>query len=315
MNELKKISFTAVALLCLAGVASAGFSNPEMFNMVSSAPMSGGVLFSDVAYLPEGREEKLDVYLPEKAGANRPCILYIHGGGWSRGDKASRKFSKTIAEKFIAEGIAVASINYTLETPRWPGNLYDCKRALRFVKAHAGELGIDPDYIIACGGSAGGHLAELMALTSGNPAYDEPGAPESPDSTLCVGIGLFGIVDLRMVMPQHKPRTWGDVVFSETEYAVAGELPVKDHPPVWKAASPLFQITKDSIPMLLVHGDADEVVEWEQSEMLYKKGKSLGVDIEFLKVPGAPHGIGACTFPGVMDRMISFVKSHGKTDS
>ena len=305
---MKRI-YTAL-LLFLPGVLCA--ANPKMFCSVSSEPVPGGVLFRDVAYLPDGREEKLDVYLPEKGDEARSCILYIHGGGWSTGDKAAPGFFEIIAQKFLAEGIAVVSVNYQLITPRWPANIHDCKRALRFVKTHAGELGIDPDFIVACGGSAGGHLSEMMALTSGNPAYDEPDAPAEPDSVLCAGIGLFGVVDLRMVMPQHKPRTWGDVVFKGTEYEVDADVATENLPQMWKDASPVFQITTDSIPMLLVHGDEDGIVEWEQSDMLCGKGKSLGVDIEFLKVPGAPHGIGACRFPGVMDRMVSFVKEHAK---
>ena len=133
-------------------------------------------IIKDVSYLGEGRKEKLDLYLPANGnGMPRPAIVIVHGGGWHGGDKAAGR-EQNIGNNLAAAGYVCASINYRLckksdrITPRlrevWPGNLHDCKTAVRFLRKHADKYSIDVKHIGAIGGSAGGHLVGMMAVES-----------------------------------------------------------------------------------------------------------------------------------------------------
>src|SRR4051794_6290856 len=112
----------------------------------------GGRDEKDVPYLPPGRAEKLDLYLPSedpKPGEKRPGIVIIHGGGWTGGDKGAKR-EINIGTTLASHGYACASINYALAAeghPTWPGNLQDCKRAVRWLRKNAEKYRIDPDHI------------------------------------------------------------------------------------------------------------------------------------------------------------------------
>ncbi|MDA1164425.1 MAG: alpha/beta hydrolase, partial [Planctomycetota bacterium] len=129
----------------------------------------------DVAYLGEHRAEKMDLYFPAgKAEKPRPAILIVHGGGWHGGDKAAQR-EQNIGSNLAAAGYVCASINYRLCRKTdiiadrlrevWPANLQDCRTAVRFLRIKAETYDIDPQHIGAIGGSAGGHLTAMLAVT------------------------------------------------------------------------------------------------------------------------------------------------------
>ncbi|NBR97586.1 MAG: alpha/beta hydrolase, partial [Verrucomicrobia bacterium] len=152
----------------------------------------------DISFLKPDRNEKLDLYLPKNrnAGEKSPAVLLIHGGGWKEGDKRQPReieFGTTLAEN----GYVAASINYALRSAgKFPLNLQDCKNGVRYLRAHADELGIDPDRISVMGGSAGGHLALLVAYTAdqSNLAPSQP-HPGVSDKVSCV-VDFYGISNL-----------------------------------------------------------------------------------------------------------------------
>jgi acetyl esterase/lipase len=135
--------------------------------VLSTVP-DGVVVERDMVYLPPGRKEKLDLYLPtdRPKSARSPAVLIIHGGGWSGGDKAnSREFN--IGTTLAKAGYVCASVEYLKEgAGRWPTNLYDCKNAVRFLRVNAKRYQVDVDHLGVIGGSAGGHLALMVAYTS-----------------------------------------------------------------------------------------------------------------------------------------------------
>ena len=140
----------------------------------------GVVIERDVTYLAPGRKEKLDLYLPaSRPKATRsPAVVIIHGGGWSGGDKASgREFN--IGTTLAKAGYVCASVEYFKGAAgRWPTNLYDCKNAVRFLRAHADRYQVDVDHVGVIGGSAGGHLALMVAYTTGCLLYTSEAADE-----------------------------------------------------------------------------------------------------------------------------------------
>lgn len=131
------------------------------------------VIRRDVPYLGAERLEKADLYLPgTQDGPPRPAVVIIHGGGWTGGDKGAKR-EINIGTTLANAGFVGLSINYRLQKkdgpPAWPGNLHDCKAAVRYLRAQAKDLHIDPDFVGVIGGSAGGHLAALVGLTGGRP--------------------------------------------------------------------------------------------------------------------------------------------------
>lgn len=238
----------------------------------------GGVkVEKDVAYLPAERAEKADLYLPDNlaAGAPAPVLLWIHGGGFTGGDKAQKR-EQNIGNNLAAHGYVVLSINYMLQQKggalAWPQNLQDCKTAVRWLRANAARLHLDPDRIAVAGGSAGGHLASLVALTKLEDGFDPKGPYGEYSCVVQAGMDFYGCVDL---------TTWHDS-------AMFGKTKAQD-PELYRKASAQTYARKDSPPMLILHGTADKTVDIKQSETLEAALKTAGADVEFVRVPGAPH--------------------------
>ena len=238
----------------------------------------GGVkIEKDVAYLPAGRAEKADLYLPDNsaAGAKAPALLWIHGGGFSGGDKAQKR-ELNIGTNLAAHGYVVMSINYALQQKggalAWPQNLHDCKTAVRWLRANAARLHLDPDRIAVGGGSAGGHLASMVTLTRPEDGLD-PKAPYSEFScAVQCGMDFYGCVDL---------TTWH-------EAPMLGKTKAQDME-AYRRASAQTYARKDSPPLLILHGTADKTVDIKQSETLAAVLKKAGADVELAIIPGAPH--------------------------
>ena len=247
----------------------------------------GTVIERDVAYLPPGRKEKLDLYLPadRPQAARSPAVVIIHGGGWSGGDKSSsREFN--IGTTLAKAGYVCASVEYLKEgAGRWPTNLYDCKNAVRFLRANAKRFQVDVDHIGVIGGSAGGHLALMVAYTSGvkelTPDAPYPGVSDRVQA--CVD--MYGVTDLitRQATeadgtPNGKLREAG--LFSGKR----GESPDK-----WKLGSPVYHISRTCPPTLILHGLADTTVDREQSVELDRKLSEQGVEHRLILIPGVGH--------------------------
>ncbi len=241
----------------------------------------------DVSYLSEGRDEKLDLYLPrstdkEPSSTPHPAVVIIHGGGWHGGDKAAAR-EQNIGTTLAAAGFVCASINYELCDKTddiaarlnqvWPRNLYDCKTAVRYLRKHADEYQIDPNYIGAIGGSAGGHLVAMLATTDVQDGLD----PEGPDGKFSCRIQavvpMYGVHD---VIEQVKVREQF-VGMSEVDRRLC------------RAASPISYITPDDPPALILHGTNDALVPTEQSIILHAALLDSKVESHLDIIEGAPH--------------------------
>ena len=270
-------NFLIAAVLCagllLSGPAVSGESEQEC------------VVEKNLAYLGPDRGERLDVYLPPKNdGAPSAAILLIHGGGWSKGDKADPRES-SIAKELAKEGYAVFSINYSLEkTERtdqgkghisvrcWPQNILDCKTALLFISQSANRYNIDPKRTAIIGFSAGAHLALLTGLTSEIESLNPAGFLEGHVPKPACLISFYGVTDVR----------------SFASYHFAGEEPGQRAANL-DLASPILHLAETSPPVLVVHGNADKTVPVTQSQAFVKRLGELNVEHEYVEIPDAPH--------------------------
>lgn len=244
-------------------------------------PAPDGVIIErDLDYLPEGRSEQADLYLPAKRGKDvrSPAVLIIHGGGWTGGTKnAEREFN--IGTTLALNGYVGLSIDYVLATkekPTWPQNLCDCKTAVRWLRKNAERLQIDPENIGVIGGSAGGHLAAMVALTGPDDKLD----PAEPDGKISCkvkcAVDLYGPGDLTYLGGELK------------NLEMIGK-PLAEAPELYKAASPITYADKNDPPILLIHGTADKIVDVKQSEHFAAVLKKAGTKHQLVIVEGAPH--------------------------
>lgn len=232
----------------------------------------------DVSYLPSERKEKADLYYPKAAsgGMKLPAIVFIHGGGFNDGDKA-RQREVSICSDLARGGYVAMSINYKLwnsgvKHPTWPQCVYDAKTAVRWLRKNAAQVGIDPDRIGAIGGSAGGNLASMLAVTGPADGLDPKEPMGDVSARVSCAVDLYGAVDL--------PNYHDMKMFLKTRAEDAA---------VYAKASPINYCDKSDPPMLLIHGTADEVVNHSQSVTFAEKLKAAGVQHELISIPDAPH--------------------------
>ena len=230
----------------------------------------------DVPYLGPDRAEKADLYLPAGDGPRpRPAVVIIHGGGWTGGDKGARR-EQNIGTTLAAHGYVGMSVNYVLQTPDgppvWPRNLHDCKTAVRWLRANAERLRIDPDRVGVIGGSAGGHLAALVGVTGPESGLD----PEGPYGAFSCRVQA--VVDLYGPMADAPagPRR------------IIGKSP-EEAPEAYRQVTPLSHLDKNDPPVLILHGTADKTVPVDDSERFAAALKTAGVRHELVIIPGAPH--------------------------
>jgi acetyl esterase/lipase len=214
----------------------------------------------------------MDVYFPE-AGGPWPVLLYVHGGGWMHGDKSE---AGMFARLMTSQDYLVVSINYRLYPPaNFPAMIQDVKCAVRFLRANAGQYNLDPNRIGAVGVSAGGHLVALLGTTDQSAGWDVGEYLEQSSRVQAV-IPMAGVMDLSRDFPNADIEAMKHVGFGE--YNVA-------------EASPITHVTPDDPPFLLIHGDRDELVPAEQSQLMYDRLVQANVPAELVIIQNAGHSM------------------------
>jgi acetyl esterase/lipase len=246
----------------------------------------------DVPFLAGGRSEKLDVYHPANRPASglSPAVVWIHGGGWTGGTKSEAR-AKNICDTLARAGYLAVSIDYKLGDGAWPTNLHDCKEAVRFLRANAARYRIDPERIAVAGGSAGGHLALMVALTAGDKAF-EPAATATlhpgVSSAVRCAVNFYGITNLVTagdVDAKGEPTATRRLM--EKSLAAFGAKELGDS--VLRNASPIAHLKKDSPPLLTFHGREDPIVDYPQAEQLERVARERGARHELLLLDGVGH--------------------------
>jgi len=239
----------------------------------------------DIVYATVGgRDLLLDLYRPEKAAKPLPVILWVHGGGWRKGSKNSINRVGGI----LSRGYALVSVDYRLSGEAiFPAQIEDCKAAVRWVRANAHRYGLDPDRIGAWGSSAGGHLVALLGTTGDVKQFDAHGANLDQSSRVQAVCDWFGPTDfLRMNdFPGGMDHDGPD---SPESLVIGG--PIQENKDKVARANPITYVTSDDPPFLIMHGDNDQSVPYNQSELLYDALKKAGVEVTLYRVKGGGHG-------------------------
>lgn len=216
-----------------------------------------------------GENPEMDAWIPKGHGEAMPVCLLLHGGGWTTGDKGDRR-EINMAEKLCGMGYAVFSANYHMaqyeEGPyqgkrlqsAWPKCVEDCMEAVAYIRRNAAGFSADPDKIAVIGSSAGGHLALWLATEA--------------SCRISCAIALYSVPDI---------LKWG------------GELlmpaPFEESPEEWRKASPAERLDRRPCPILLIHGDRDETVDFSHSVDFCKKLREKGYEAEMIIVEGGRH--------------------------
>ncbi len=231
-----------------------------------------GATERDVVYCTmDGVELKMDIYYPASNKSRWPATMYVHGGGWSKGDKADGAGAIEIPALQNA-GFLVVAVNYRL-APRYPfpAMIKDVKCAVRYLRAHAGKYNLNPDRIGAWGGSAGGHLVNLLGTADKSAGFDVGEYLEYSSRVQAV-VEMFGPADL--------------TVQFEGGYDSARRVFDGFDPAL---ASPVTYVSRDDPPFLLLHGDSDKLVPLNQSQILLAVLQAVGVSAELVTVKNAGH--------------------------
>jgi acetyl esterase/lipase len=250
--------------------------------------------FDVVTGTHQDREMHVDIYQPDGSVNHRTAILVHHGGGWMAGD---RKLMQPRCDALASRGFTVLAVEYRFlsEIP-WPGQLHDVKTAIRWTRAHAGELGIDPDKIVLQGHSAGAHLAVMAAGTVGKPEFDPDVASAPPAGPIAAVVAYYPPV--RFAADRAMPDFSAGPPSPEAMQAIRGAdgsvpagmlLGPAATAEQAASASPINYMTAAFPPTILFHGTADMVVAPAGSLSLFDKLQTAHVPAELHLIAGANH--------------------------
>ena len=242
-------------------------------SMAYTAEMPNPVFrLSNLAFLPAARSERLDLYVQYARDfkVRRPGVLFIHGGGFTGGDKAEYR-SASVSADLARAGYVVVSCNYVLgpkDKPGvWPRNIADCREAVRWMRANADALGLDPDRIAVAGGSAGGYLALMVGLSDDKTG---PGGDTQAKHSAKVAavVDFYGVVNFSK---HGKGDVPGVAAAEQAAYLPENQCDAQDP------------------AVLILHGTADTTVDIAQSDAMAKALRVAKVSHEYVVVQGAPH--------------------------
>jgi acetyl esterase/lipase len=236
---------------------------------------------ADVDYVGDGdTRHRLDVYQPRETGTGRPILLQVHGGGWVISRKEEQGLP--LMTHLTSRGWVCAAPNYPL-SPRatWPEHLIALKRALVWVREHAEDFGGDPSFIAVTGGSAGGHLAAMLALTQNDPRY-QPGF-EDADTSVQACVPFYGAYDLANTLETRAGQRRLDYFLTRVLFKTKDRAAAED-------ATPLLHVHADAPPFFVIHGAHDSLVPVAEARELVRLLRDASKEpVAYAELPGAQH--------------------------
>ena len=237
----------------------------------------------DIEFARAGGESlKLDLHLPAKPRA--PLIVWVHGGAWRSGSKKDMPLGK-----LVADGYAVASVDYRLSTQaKFPAQIHDIKAAIRFLRGHGQQWKLPTKKVLIAGDSAGGHLAALVGVSNGSKELEGTLGRDGEQSSDVQGIiSFYGGANLTTILNQSTPH--GLSVRVPALELLLGDLPT-NAPALASLASPVFHVDQHDPPLLLLHGDQDPQMPVNQALELAGAYQKVKAPVQLEIISGAAHG-------------------------
>jgi acetyl esterase/lipase len=231
------------------------------------------------------KRHRLDVYQSRLAPQGKaPVMVYIHGGAWMIGEK--REQGKPMMYELVARGWVCVAINYRLSPKAtWPDHIVDAKRAVGWVKEHIGEYGGDPSFVAVSGGSAGGHLCALLALSAGDPEF-QPGF-EDVDTAVQACVPFYGVMDLTSSPEGSAIFGPGLLKMLETRVMKTRE---SEHPELFRDASPTYRVQAEAPPFFVLQGVNDTLVPVESARLFVERLRAVSqAPVAYAELPLAQH--------------------------
>jgi acetyl esterase/lipase len=265
------------------------------------------MLLRDLEFGRYGRRIlRMDLLRPRPfLGLPSPVLVWIHGGGWQSGSKQDG-IQKLLP--FARQGYLCASIEYRLsQEALFPAQIEDCKCAIRFLRAHAKKLNLDPNRIGVWGSSSGGHLAALLGTSGDRPELEGQGGWVSFSSRVQAVCDWFGPTDFLKMgdFPSQLDHNGPD---SPESRLLGGSIRTKQK--AAQRANPISYISKNTPPFLIMHADNDPLVPFNQSRLLFDALRKAGIEAALVTVPGGGHGGPPFGSPAILEQVRKF---FGKT--
>ena len=231
------------------------------------------------------KKHLLDIYLPKNVRPSAPVVIWVHGGAWMLNDKyADMGYMTNTIKAILDKGYVLASIDYRHSTTAiFPAQIQDCYQALEYLHNNASKYHLDKTRFVLFGFSAGGHLASLLALSNNNNVTEFYPQKKKTNFKIKAVIDFYGPSDFLSMTAMGDAEMKGDPIST-----LLGSAPIK-RPDISKLASPSTYVDKDDPPFIIVHGEKDESVPYQQSVLLQSYLNLAGVKNELVIVKGAPH--------------------------
>jgi len=287
---------------------------PTTVFIIGAVVVTGGCTrmtpgLTDIPYASLHERNKLDIYLPENAARPYPVVVWIHGGGWESGDKNT---AAPFAELLLPHGFAVVGVGYRLSGDAiFPAQIHDCKAAIRWIRANAATYNFDPNRIGAWGASAGGHLASLLGTTGGLVGNEGMvGGNLSFSSRVQAVVDFFGPTDFTQMSKFSLTNALFDHDAADSPESLLIGGAIQQNRDKAAKASPLTYVSSDDPPFLILHGNQDNLVPYQQSELLRDALQRARVPVTFKIIPGAGHGFGG---PDIDRQLTEFFERQLRT--
>jgi acetyl esterase/lipase len=263
----------------------------------------------DLSYGESGIRNHLDIWrrkdLPLDAQA--PVLIQIHGSAWTKGSKRGQGYP--LMAHMAERGWVCVAINYSLApAARWPAHIIDVKRAIAWVKREIACHGGDPNFVVVTGGSAGGHLSALAALTVNDPVF-QPGF-EDADTSVRAAVPLYGVYDLLDRAGDSPPQQ------EEFLSKIVIGAPQDEAYEIWDRGSPLSHVRSDAPPIFVLHGSIDTFTNHEQARAFAAALRKVSLGpVAYAELPGAQHSFDVMPSPRTaatveaIDRFLTFVRT------
>jgi acetyl esterase/lipase len=295
MSRFLSALFGCVLALIFAGpTPSADAQNPPA--VPDDIVFETGVEYTN----PDNQHLQLNLARPKKGEGPFPAILCIHGGGFRAG---KREGYDGLCIRLAEHGYIAMTVSYRL-APKYPypAAIHDVKAAVRWARANAAKYHIDPDRIGVTGGSAGGHLAQFLAVTADVMEFEGAGGNPNQSSRVACVVNYYG--------PSDFTRSYGKSVDAAEVLPLflGGNLETARQKHIH--ASPLYWVTPNAAPTLCIHGTEDKYVHHEQAVLLIDRLKAAGVEAELLTLEGAGHGFKGKDAETAEKALVAFFDKH-----